>query len=200
MPCDHKFIDYLKLERLDFKPTTLIIGTFNPSWPASNNASWFYGRVGNNYFWDILPRMFGKAGLRGKGKTDWIEFCKINLIAITDLIISIQDADILDTKHTQILGKYLDSDIEKKFKTHVPNKIVDLLIAHPTIKCVYLTTTVSKGLWCDLWQPVVDYCDLNKKKCLQLMTPSKGARFFMTKGSGQKMPDFIYDDWKLKWH
>jgi hypothetical protein len=32
------------------------------------------------------------------------------------------------------------------------------------------------------------------------MTPSKGARFLMTKNSGIAMPDFIYSDWYTKWN
>lgn len=45
MPCNHKFQEDLNLERLDFKPTTLIVGTFNPEWPDGNQAQWFYGRT-----------------------------------------------------------------------------------------------------------------------------------------------------------
>jgi len=41
MPCFHKFLNYLNLETLDFEPTTLIVGTFNPEWPIGNNAMWF---------------------------------------------------------------------------------------------------------------------------------------------------------------
>jgi len=47
MACNHKFIEYLNLENLDFEPTTLIVGTFNPEWPAGNQAEWFYGRTHN---------------------------------------------------------------------------------------------------------------------------------------------------------
>ena len=41
MPCNHKFIEDLNLENLDFQPTTLIVGTFNPSWPENNQAQCF---------------------------------------------------------------------------------------------------------------------------------------------------------------
>jgi hypothetical protein len=34
MACNHKFKSFLRLEKLDFKPETLIVGTFNPAWPA----------------------------------------------------------------------------------------------------------------------------------------------------------------------
>jgi len=57
MACNHKFKKYLKLEKLDFIPETLIVGTFNPAWPAGNYAEWFYGRTSNNYFWEVLPNL-----------------------------------------------------------------------------------------------------------------------------------------------
>lgn len=41
MACRHKFIDYLNLDNLDFDPTTLIVGTFNPEWPDGNHAECF---------------------------------------------------------------------------------------------------------------------------------------------------------------
>ena len=65
MACNHKFQNELSLQGLDYVPTTLIVGTFNPEWPEGNNARWFYGRTDNNYFWDLLPKMFGDEGLGG---------------------------------------------------------------------------------------------------------------------------------------
>lgn len=38
MPCNHKFLEFLNLEKLDFTPTTLIVGTFNPEWPDTNQG------------------------------------------------------------------------------------------------------------------------------------------------------------------
>ncbi|MBD0333667.1 MAG: hypothetical protein ICV66_13555, partial [Chitinophagaceae bacterium] len=92
MACLHKFHLYLNLERLDFEPTTLIVGTFNPSWPATNTAEWFYGRTHdkqgtqNNNFWDVLPRLYGGDSLINKTPTEWKTFCHNKQIAITDII------------------------------------------------------------------------------------------------------------------
>ncbi len=69
MSCNHKFIRDLELERIDFEPTTLIVGTFNPEWPANNTVEWFYGQTHDansnrsNNFWDILPKIYGEPSL-----------------------------------------------------------------------------------------------------------------------------------------
>lgn len=199
MPCNHKFKEYLHLEKLDFEPTTLIVGTFNPAWPESNYAEWFYGRTTNNYFWDLLPKIYKQESLQNKSHKEWKTFCKQNKIAITDLVSNVEDADQTNSGHIKALGTYTDSSIASRFKQQNPTSIVKLLEANPTIKNVYLTTTTSKGLWYNLWAHVVEYCELNNIYCRQLMTPSKGARFFMTKGAGIKMPEFIYNDWEGKW-
>jgi hypothetical protein len=39
MACIHKFKNFLRLEKLDFKPETLIVSTFNPAWPEGNYAT-----------------------------------------------------------------------------------------------------------------------------------------------------------------
>lgn len=84
MACNHKFIDYLNLDRIDFEPNVLMIGTFNPEWPEDNYAEWFYGRTNNNYFWETLPRIFQESSLRNENHLEWKNFCFRNQIAITD--------------------------------------------------------------------------------------------------------------------
>ncbi|WP_411726187.1 hypothetical protein [Methyloglobulus sp.] len=37
MACIHKFASDLNLEQIDFEPTTLIVGTFNPGWDNLGN-------------------------------------------------------------------------------------------------------------------------------------------------------------------
>jgi hypothetical protein len=64
---------------------------------------------------------------------------------------------------------------------------------------VYLTTTTQSGLFGKLWKEIEIHCGVKNIYCKQLVTPSKGARFLMTKGSGIKMPDFIFEDWISKW-
>jgi hypothetical protein len=118
MPCPHKFQEYLKLEKLDFLPETLIVDTFNPAWPEGNYAEWFYGRVRNNYFWDVLPRMFDpELNLRQKGihASEWKLFCNQRRIAVTDLIYSIEDADSQNSDHREAFKYYSDAFICRDF-------------------------------------------------------------------------------------
>ena len=201
MPCNHKFLEYLSLERIqNFNPETLIVGTFNPQWPEENYAEWFYGRTRNNYFWDILPRMFGDPEMRGLDHLAWKNYCRQRKIAITDLLACIEDADETSERHRKTMREYADLGISTKFRTYIPNDIVSAMKDHSTIKAVYLTTTNVSSLWKRLWQPVSDYCGINRIWCQKLMTPSKGARYNMKKGSGMAMADFIYNDWIAKWY
>jgi hypothetical protein len=201
MACHHKFRSYLQLERLDdFIPETLIIGTFNPEWPDGNYAEWFYGRTNNNYFWDLLPRMYGDQGLRNGNQKDWKTYCRIRKVALTDLLASINDANIRNETHRLILSKYTDLDLAAKFTEQLSNPIVPLLEANQHIRSVYLTTTNNSKFWQRQWSPVMNYCLQHKIWCRRLLTPSKGARFSMTKGSGITMPDFIFKDWNSKWN
>lgn len=200
MACRHKFINYLQLQKLDdFKPKILVVGTFNPEWPEGNYAEWFYGRTDNNYFWDILPRMFQDQGLRNNTHVEWKIYCKRRKIALTDLISCIEDADIQNPLHRNILGEYTDSKIASSFKRQISNSIIPLLQSNQSIESVYLTTTSKAKFWQNLWNPIEEYCNQRNIWCQSLTTPSKGARFFMTKGSGVSMPDFIYNDWLKKW-
>jgi len=183
MACKHKFFNELTLNGLSYEPTTLIVGTFNPSWPENNNANWFYGRTHdnngnqNNNFWDVLPRIYGECSLITAGPDDWKKFCKRKKIAITDLISSIEDADITSPQHLKILGSFSDKDIATKFKHHELVNIVKLLNQHKTIKNVYLTRGTGENFWRKLWEPVINYAITNNIKQSTLLTPSGYARF-----------------------
>ena len=206
MACDHKFKNFLRLEKLNFKPETLIVGTFNPAWPEGNYAKWFYGRTSNNYFWEVLPRLYGEDSLRNATDKEWKEFCKINKVAITDLIESIDDAEETNTKHIQLLKTYSDKSISDSFAHHKDIKILDLLRDHPSIKNVYLTRQSGNPLFDNLWRPVQDYCKTKAMKAPMLLTPSGSARFqiasYKAANPGIKSPlkNFIYDSWKANWH
>lgn len=138
MPCNHKFQEDLNLEQLDFKPTALIVGTFNPEWPATNTAQWFYGRTHdqngnrNNSFWDVLPRLYGEDNLLNAGPVEWKKFCSRHKIALTDLISCIEDAN--QPEHNAVMGRYADNVIANDFQQHTFTDIVGLLQAHPSIK------------------------------------------------------------------
>ncbi len=207
MPCIHKFHKYLNLELLDFEPTTLIVGTFNPAWPASNSAEWFYGRTESNYFWDILPRLYGESSLISATPVEWKQFCHDKQIAITDLISSIDDAMPDDRKHQKMLGGFSDDAIEHNFDDLIYVSIVQLLRLHPSIKNVYLTRGVTDAFWRHLWNPVAHYCNHNNIHERKLLVPSGEASYQYEahnienpKNQIQLIEDYILMRWQNEWH
>ncbi len=200
MPCKHKFHKYLNLNNLDFIPTTLIIGSFNPEWPINNYSDWFYGRVKNNYFWEILPRIYSYDNLRKKTLIDWISFCKINKIAITDLISCINDADESNLNHVNLLTSFSDDSICKNFIDIDFVDIINILERYKSIVNVYFTRKTDVSLIGQKISKLENHLDMKKIRYNELLTPSGGARYQMTKGSGIKLNDFIFNKWKEKWH
>lgn len=205
MPCKYKFFDYLNLDKLTYTPQTLIVGTFNPSWPEENNAKWFYGRTENNYFWEVLPKIYDEESLIKAGPKEWKAFCEKHKIAITDLISCIQDADEANPKHHKILKSNSDSGIVDNFSKIENIEIVTLLQKYPSIASVYLTRGCSESYWKNQWAPVVKYCTGNKSKCETLLTPSGNARFQLgiykkqNPSSSLGLADFILMKWRERW-
>jgi hypothetical protein len=201
MACLHKFADDLFLERLSFQPITLIIGTFNPGWDKLNNtATWFYGRRRNNYFWDVLPRLYGQHDLRPANHHDWKTFCHRNSIALTDLIYSIDDADDNNPDHFAYLSSYRDDLIAKYFKRFTYIDIPVILAKQKTIKHIYFTRSINEAFWWQRWQPIDNYCEKHGIKAKPLLTPSGGARFQMPKDQQLTLRDFIFQQWQNSWH
>ncbi|CAG7857529.1 hypothetical protein MCAMS1_02391 [biofilm metagenome] len=197
MGCSHKFADNLLLEHLDFKPTTLIVGTFNPGWGRlENTAEWFYGRTRNNYFWDVLPRLHGEKSLRQATPAEWKTFCKQYRIALTDLIASINDADSHDSQHHNYLQSYRDDLIVRHFHEFSFVNIQSLFARHPTLTQVCLTRSINEPFWRQLWQPVIAYDQQHGIKVTALLTPSGSARFQVPKGAKVSLPDFILEQWR----
>lgn len=207
MPCNHKFQNDLYIEYAkDWTPSTLIVGTFNPEWPAKNYAVWFYGRTENNLFWSVLPKLYNSKSLICSYKNDWVEFCRDNKIALTDLISCIKTADITNHNHYSIIASYSDSSIAKYFSKEEDFELVDIvkiLKENPSIKNVYLTRKADSGLWKRLWKPVKEYGLANNLYVKEILTPSGNARFQYTtaiKVQFDTLSDFIVDEWKKKWH
>jgi len=207
MPCIHKFQSYLDLNRLDFAPTTLIIGTFNPEWPTGNTAEWFYGRTAESCFWNILPRLYGEESLINATPTAWKQFCHDKQIAITDLISSIDDAMPDNPKHQKMIGGFSDDAIIHNFDDFSYVNIVQLLHSHPTIKNVYLTRSVTEAFWRHLWNPVAYYCNHNNIHERKLLTPSDVAEYHHSEYNGHNpgnqipaLSDYLLMKWEQEWH
>ena len=207
MPCDHKFKNYLELTKLDFEPTTLIVGTFNPAWPDTNTAEWFYGRTASNYFWDVLPRLYGESSLINATPGEWKQFCHNKQIAITDLISCIDDADATNTKHARILGGFSDDGIEYNFEDLNFVNVVQILQQRPSIRNVYFTRGITEAFWRHLWNPMMRYCNLHHLHERKLLTPSNEAQYQhdahneLNPGDQiAKLEDYILMKWQQEWH
>ncbi len=205
MPCNHKFINYLNLEKIDFEPSLLIIGTFNPVWPEDNYAEWYYGRTSNNYFWEILPRMFREDSLRNNNHLAWKNFCSRNQIAITDLITSINDADQENPNHFEIISKFKDTDFANTFQEFEMTDILGILKNHPSINKVYFTRNKGVELFDNQLNFINDYCQKHEIYFSYLLTPSKYARFQMggyvpeNLNLERNLSNFIYEKWLENW-
>lgn len=211
MPCNHKFIDDLNLERLDFEPETLIVGTFNPEWPDNNQAEWFYGRTARNYFWDVLPALYIQPGLRNIPVQDklpsWTNLCSQQKIAITDLVTCINDADQNNPQHQEWLAGYNDNAIAQHFHDFELTNIIGLLQQNPTIKNIYLTTRAQIPFFNEIWNEIEAFCLANQMHCRRLLTPSGSAHFQIPAGYVPQfavyngvLANFIIENWLQEWH
>jgi hypothetical protein len=208
MPCNHKFKDQLNLTHLDYEPTTLIVGSFNPEWPASNTAEWFYGRTASNCFWDILPRLYGEASLIDATHVEWKQFCKEKQIAITDLISAIDDAEETNPEHAKMLGGFSDRAIEHNFEDFSYVNIVEILKQHPTIKNVYITRGVTDAFWRHIWNPVAHYCSTHKLHERKLLKPAGEDTSYQHQAYNKlhsenaiaRLEDYLLMRWQQEWH
>jgi hypothetical protein len=195
MACVHKFINDLQLQYVDWKPKTLFIGTFNPGWSEcqNNNANWFYGRTQRNEFWCILPTIHGHLSLLGGDRVIWIDFCRKNGIAVTDILEEIVDANPMDNEHRQIICKFKDDALED-FEVRI-NDIPRILENHKSIKQICITRQQPlPDFWDDCFIPLFQYLDENPQRQIEvkyLRSPSRGAR----RGVVGNFCDFIANRW-----
>jgi hypothetical protein len=207
MSCNHKFQNELNLELIDYEPTTLIVGTFNPELPTGNPAEWFFGRTTSNYFWNILPRLYGEASLINATADDWKQFCRNKQIAITDLISSIDDAQLDNKRHYRALAGFSDDAIEYNFDDFSFVNITRILQQQPTIKNVYFTRGITDAFWRHLWNPAMQYCNRNGLHERRLLTPTDGVSYqyetYNDEHPGKLIPrieDYILVRWREEWH
>ena len=142
MSCRHKFLDSPLLNKLlpTWKCKTLIIGTFNPEndFHPKNSADFFYQRK-KNYFWDVLPLLSGEKGIDKEDTSAQIKFLKNHEIGITDILLSIEDAESTNKCHVRLLAGVKDEDIE--FFTELKwntNNIIEFINKNK-IKAVFFT-------------------------------------------------------------
>ncbi len=206
MPCNHKFQNELHLELVDYEPTTLIVGSFNPDLGDKNTAAWFYGRTAESCFWDVLPRLYGEPSLIDANPEQWKQFCRDKRIALTDIISCIEDAELTNKAHSRALAGFTDKAIEYNFDDFGFVNIAKLLQSRPTIKNVYLTRGITEPFWRHLWNPVVQYCNRNGMHERRLLTPTHDADYhheaYNHDHPANKIPkleDYILMRWQEEW-
>jgi hypothetical protein len=119
MSCNHKFFGHHEHLKGDFGliPSwpfkTLIIGTFNPEnrFHPDNSAQYYYGRS-RNYLWKVLPKFAGEDSIPHQDVKRQINFLKNYEIGLTDLLISVVDADVNNSLHKDRIKTVLDNQIE----------------------------------------------------------------------------------------
>lgn len=179
MACEHKFINDLQLQYVDWEVKTLFIGTFNPGWNecVNNNASWFYGRTQRNEFWHILPYIHEQKSLMDGNRESWIKFCKKNSIAITDILLKLNDADSANNEHRKIICNLKDDSLEN-FKVTI-NDIAAILENHKSIRQICITRQTLPLFWENCFQNMIKFIKDNPLRNIQVLflrSPSRGAR------------------------
>jgi hypothetical protein len=207
MPVPHIFKQQLQLTELSYQPTTLIVGTFSPLMPGHNHAQWFYDRTEQNYFWEILPQLYGEQSLLYAGPQQWQQFCQSHGIALTDLITSIDDADLKKSEHHKILGGYSDKAIIHHFDDFTFTDIVGILRQHPTIRHVYLTRGITEAFWRHLWSPVMRHCHTHTIHERRLISPTPSAAYQHTQHNDENpshtiptLSQYLLYRWQQEWH
>lgn len=202
MGCNHKFLEDLNLENLDFNPEVLIVGTFNPQWPASNSAGWFYGRTQNNYFWDVLPRLYGEESLLKASAVEWKEFCKRNKIGITDMVACVADADPTKERDCAVMGNYSDEGLLDTFKSFEFVQVLNILKRYPDIRRVYFTRGIGDPFWANKWKVIADYVHAHGGVATTLLTPSRNAFYRLAHSNNMhldmrvELKDYILENWE----
>ena len=207
MACRHKFYPELNLDGLGYEPETLIVGTFNPEWPANNTADWFYGRTEDSFFWDVLPGVYDAPSLMDAAREDRMQFCARHKIALTDLISEIEDAEPANRNHVKMLGGFSDKAIVHNFDDFEFTNIAAILQRHPAIKNVYLTRGITEAFWRHLWSPVMRHCNTHSLHERILVTPDESARYQFEAYNMQHpesvkdtLSDYVLMRWKEVWH
>mgnify|MGYP000848366386 FL=1 len=197
MACNHKFLNITDRSLLPKWPCkTLIIGTFNPEnrFHRDNTAKFFYQRE-RNYFWDVLPLISGDSAIEKQNTEAQIDFLRRYGIGITDLLLSIRDADSVNQMHANKISTVKDSDIESfnEFEWNT-DSIIDF-INHQQCTHVYFTK-----LGTDIANPaensfefqmrlIESFCLGQGIVCHRLHTPTG-----MGLGPGQRIPT-LYRRW-----
>ena len=175
MACRHRFYDKLSP---DWELEYLFVGTFNPSWDFNNaeQADYFYGR-NRNFFWRILPEVFENESLKNNHLIDKIEYLRKSKIGLTDLIISVDNANEsskVDVDNLTI--GFSDNVLNNYILEFNTENIINLITKNSkTIKGVFLTRSTLNNInqIRDEWVEIERFCLKNKINTNRLLTPAR---------------------------
>jgi len=178
MPCFHKFFGHDAHIRgnngllPNWEADTLIIGTFNPQneWVPDNPANYFYGR--SNYFWEILPAFACAEAIENNDIDSQLGFLQMNRIALTDLLISIEDADVNNEIHINWIENYQDNNLANFNNLIWNTENILTYIQDRNIGAVYFTKMGNNAPFGNQITLVEDYCNQNNILNYRLHTPS----------------------------
>jgi G:T/U-mismatch repair DNA glycosylase len=156
----HKFLNSYPLQGKKI----LIIGTFNPD-VTCNDAEFFYGRA-KNFFWRLLPEVFGKESLKGDVKRQK-EFLAQHDIELSDLILSVE-------MRQKYICSYGDDKLTHVIEYNTENIIKTL--SNGRTKEVYFTRkSFDKSVQNirDEIYKIKEFCEVNDIKFDFLPTPSR---------------------------
>ncbi|MFN8407639.1 MAG: hypothetical protein U0X71_09205 [Sphingobacteriaceae bacterium] len=201
MSCPHRFLGYHAADSLlpDWEFDYLFIGTFNPVWDFSTgeNASYFYGRTKNNYFWDLVPEIWALQKMRTLDVAKWQQLLQQHQIGVTDLIRNIEDANPQNAQHQCWLKSKSDGDLVR-FQQIVWNtsEILRVIARKQKLKGIFVTNQRAPGKIEHQIQLLEQAANRHQIYFARLITPSGGARFQFSKGT--KLYEALFDSWKQK--
>jgi hypothetical protein len=179
MPCFHKFyghVAHMVGENgllPNWEADTLIIGTFNPEkdWVLNNPANYFYGRP-RNYLWKSLPVFACNNPIHRQDVNEQISFLTNRRIALTDLLISINDADITIPDHIRRIRSFKDSDLNIFQEFHWNTTGIINYIQNKGISVVCFTKIGGDFPFGRQITAIENYCNLNNVINFRLHTPT----------------------------
>lgn len=116
--------------------------------------------------------------MTGNGLEHWLPFLRKNRIGITDLIVSIDDADYNNPVHQKKIKSMADKELVrfKQLKWNT-DSIIAYLGIHPNVRVIITNLTAP----IEIEEQIQIIANATKAELIRLRTPSKGARFHLPK-------------------
>lgn len=193
MSCFHKFLNVDNELLPEWNSSTLVIGTFNPqnAFCPNNIAEFFYQRP-RNYFWRVLPLIAGEDSIENNDTEAQLNFLHKHEIGITDILVSINDADANNEEHINLISTVKDDDIELFDDLIWNTNNIIRYITENNCSHIYFTrlgkpsANVEVNSFEHQMRIIEDYCNRNNIYTNRLHSPT-GMRL----GEGKRIPTLL---------